>query len=64
MRWSDGERYREYARKITHETMKFEAHGKLRMERTKADPEKWLRLDTISAKRFVLKITKMVEGFE
>jgi hypothetical protein len=60
---NQADKFREYARRITHESMKFEARGKLRMREAK-DPESWYRLDSISCKRFVLKIMKIVEGFE
>ncbi len=59
---SDPEQFRKYANRISHETRKFDYLSKIRLELAR-DSKKWLRLQQIASKRFVLKIIRMVENF-
>jgi len=60
---SQAERYREFADRIAHETRKFDCASRTRTQRAK-DVKKWLRLQQIASKRFVLKMVRMLETFE
>ena len=59
---TESERFREYADRITHETDKFKFASSKRLK-TATDPKKWLRLQQVASKRFVLKMIRIVEAF-